>query len=203
MSEGGLELSDPLVVDASGVMQILRRDHQRLGVVLERVEGELGSRNKLDGLSFDPQRRQRLLAMLSFLHEYADRVHHPLESRLFDRLIEKGLTPLERRVVFVTMSQHEEILGDLLSLQEALRSLPEHRQSPVGEGLQARAQRYLDGQKRHLHFEDSQLLPLICARLTAEDWCDMERELSVQISILREVCEADLLPVFRAILDPA
>ena len=203
MTVGELELEEPVRIDASKVMAILQRDHQRLGAVLERVEHELGARRDLQALCADAASHGRLLGMLAFLHEYADRIHHPLETRLFDRLIEKGLTPSERRVVFVTMSQHEEILGDLLGLQEELRRLQGQAPRELAAALRTRAERYLDAQKRHLHFEDSQLLPLIFARLTARDWCEMERDLAAQIGIIAESCEREFLPAFRAILEAA
>ncbi len=194
-------------MDASTVMALLRRDHRRLCAVLERVESEVAAQADVDALCADERRQGRVLAMLGFLHEYAERIHHPVENRLFDRLIEKGLTPSERRVVFVTMSQHEEILGDLLGLQEALRRLHEEPAGAEGStpatALRTRANCHLEAHKRHLQFEESQLLPLIESRLTARDWREVEEELSAQIGAITQVCEAEFLPVFRAILEAA
>jgi hemerythrin-like domain-containing protein len=204
VSEGNVEVHATTEIDASEVMAILRQDHRRLGAVLEGVERELvGSHRHLQALRADSLRHGRVVAMLRFLSEYAERVHHPLENRLFDRLIEKGLTPCERRVVFVILAQHEEILGDLASLQAALRGLQAVPSQADAAALKARTERYLEAQRRHLNFEDSQLLPLIWARLTAHDWRDMEQDLAAQMDAIAVLCEREFLPAFHAILEAA
>lgn len=196
MTPAEASIVEPGAGNASAVLGQLQLDHARLNQVLGVVARHIESTDTLIPEGDQPY-RHALAGMLSFLHEYADRVHHPLENRLFDRLIEKGLTPSERRVVFVTMSQHEEILADVRSLRDALCA-------PHGGAVEkSEVERYLQVQRRHLDFEDTQLLPLIYGRLTERDWRDMEPELSAQMQALQQVCDTELLAAFLAIVEAA
>ena len=82
------------------LLERLGRDHARitsvtreLAILADAVNGQ----TKPDW--------QRMKELVEFLCYYADRVHHPLEDKLFDRLLNKGLTPTERRLLYRNLDQ--------------------------------------------------------------------------------------------------
>ena len=104
------------------LIERLGKDHARIAaVVRELAELTEALDQVLDW--------QRLSELVEFLDYYADQVHHPLEDRLFDRLMNKGLTPTERHLVFRNLGQHQEIralteaLTTQIDLAKARRSL--------------------------------------------------------------------------------
>lgn len=158
------------------LIERLDRDHVRIAAVIQQF-GELCDpfAAELDW--------QRIGELMEFLDYYADRIHHPLEDRLFDRLVNKGLTPAERHLVFRNLDQHQEI-----------RSLTEALAEQIGIGLRGgtvdvdefreTAARYLSLQERHMRFEESYLFPLLEGAFDNRDW-------NALMGILKEAPEAD------------
>jgi len=111
---------------------------------------------------------------LEFLDHYADQVHHPLEDRIFDVVLHKGLTPTERHLVFRNLGQHQ----DLMTRTEVLREMTSS--AVAGEVVDAAAfveslDEYLSLQRRHMKFEEMHIFPLLLARLDNADWNELQR----------------------------
>jgi len=144
------------------LIQRLGGDHVRIAGVVREV-AEL-----IDTTAKEPD-WQRLSEVIEFLSFYADRVHHPLEDRLFDRLVNKGLTPTERRLVFKNLRQHQEITALTEAMSEQIvRALKggvidadDFRETAAG---------YVSLQHRHMRFEEAYLFPLLEAEFDDQDW---------------------------------
>jgi hemerythrin-like domain-containing protein len=158
------------------LIERLSRDHARIAVVVRQF-GEL-----CDPVTAELD-WQQLRELVEFLDHYADHVHHPLEDRLFDRLVNKGLAPTERHLVFRNLDQHQEIR----SLTEALAGEIE---IALGGGtvdadeFRETAAQYLSLQERHMRFEESHLFPLLEEVFDSRDW-------NVLMGILQEAPEPD------------
>lgn len=158
------------------LIERLGRDHARIAAVVRQF-GELCDpvTPELDW--------QQLREIVEFLDYYADQIHHPLEDRLFDRLVNKGLTPTERHLVFRNLGQHQEI-----------RSLTEALAGQIGIALyggtvdvdefRETAAQYLSLQERHMRFEESYLFPLLEGAFDNRDW-------NMLMGILEEAPEPD------------
>jgi len=146
------------------VIERLRRDHDRIkGVARELFELIDGAEDRRD------DDWQRMVELLGFLTYYADRIHHPLEDRLFDRLLNKGLTPTERRLLFRNLSQHEEITMLTEELARDAR-LAQAGGVPAENEFSEKLTGYLNLQRQHMTFEETQLFPLLEARFDNTDW---------------------------------
>jgi hemerythrin-like domain-containing protein len=144
------------------LIERLGKDHARIAAVVR----ELAELTETLGEVLD---WQRLSELVEFLDYYADRVHHPLEDRLFDRLVNKGLTPTERHLVVRNLAQHQEIR----TLTEALaRQIDLARKGGAVDldDFRELAANYLGLQRRHMRFEESHLFPLLEAEFDNEDW---------------------------------
>ena len=144
------------------LLERLSRDHARIAGVLKRLA------DLADTLEADPD-WDALSEDIEFLDYYADKVHHPLEDRVFDHLVDKGLTPTERHLVFKNLGQHEEITGltEMLA-EQAFRAAAGGAVdvSDFSDALNA----YISLQRRHLRFEENQLFPLLEQGLDNSDW---------------------------------
>lgn len=112
---------------------------------------------------------ERVGELIEFLDYYADRVHHPLEDRLFDHLVNKGLTPTERHLVFKNLRQHQEIKSMTESLADSVSRALEGSVVDSAEFLESVAE-YIALQRRHMRFEESHLFPLLDQEFENRDW---------------------------------
>lgn len=144
------------------LLERLSRDHARIASVVRQLL------ECADTLSEEPD-WIRMGELIGFLDYYADRIHHPLEDRLFDHLVNKGLTPAEHHLVFRNLHQHQEIQ----TMTEALSvTLGERRIGTVVDSKEflERVSEYAALQSRHMHFEETHLFPLLEQQFENRDW---------------------------------
>lgn len=153
------------------LLERLSRDHARIAGVLKRLA------DLADRLETDPD-WDTLSEHVSFLDYYADKVHHPLEDRVFDHLVNKGLTPTERHLVFKNLGQHEEITAMTEALAEKASAAAANGMVDVAE-FSDELNAYLSLQLRHLRFEENQLFPLLEQGLDNSDWNRLTRVVNV------------------------
>jgi len=155
------------VIAASGgvlplLLERLSRDHARIASVVRQLA------LLADDLDAAPD-WAGIAECLAFLDYYADKVHHPLEDRVFDHLVNKGLTPTERHLVFKNLGQHEEITTMTETLARTAQDAVEGVVIDVPEFQEALAA-YISLQRRHMRFEEHQLFPLLDQGLENSDW---------------------------------
>jgi hemerythrin-like domain-containing protein len=112
-----------------------------------------------------------LWAMISYLEEFPEKLHHPKESAyLFARLRQRTheadtvLAELER--------QHAAGAQHVRDLELALG----HYEADIPDGLEkfsAAVEKFADEILKHMAFEESTLIPLARKHLTAEDWVEI------------------------------
>jgi hemerythrin-like domain-containing protein len=155
-------------VDAPGLaLQLLLEDHKTLCEVIDALETRLPQVSKRD-----PETLDLLANLIDYIAEYPDRVHHPREDRIIERLIDKGLTPSERTVVELTVSQHAE-LGAATARMEVDMDALLSKQRDAGVQLDHDARVYLAMQKEHMRREEQQLFPMAVRLFTPADWSEI------------------------------
>ena len=144
------------------LLERLSRDHARISGVVKRLADladELESSPDWNGVA----------ELIDFLDYYADKVHHPLEDRVFDYLLNKGLTPTERQLLRKNLGQHEEITAMTSTLERQAAAAAAGTLIDVPEFYDS-VQSYIALQKRHMRFEEHQLFPLLDQGLDNSDW---------------------------------
>jgi hemerythrin-like domain-containing protein len=144
------------------LLERLSRDHARIAGVVKRLA------DLAEELDSSPD-WSSIAELIDFLDYYADKVHHPLEDRVFDYLVNKGLTPTERHLVFKNLRQHEEIIGMTETLARQASEAAAGTPVDVPEFTDALLA-YISLQMRHLRFEENQLFPLLDQGLDNSDW---------------------------------
>lgn len=144
------------------LLERLSRDHTRIAAVVEQLAmlaDELDAAPDWAGIA----------ELIDFLDYYADKVHHPLEDKVFDHLVNKGLTPTERHLVFKNLDQHEVITSMTEALGRAAEQAVAGEVVDVAEFQESLAV-YMSLQLRHIRFEEHQLFPLLDQGLANSDW---------------------------------
>ena len=149
-------------------LQRLLEDHKVLCGVIEALEMRLPQISKRD-----PDTLDLLANLIDYIAEYPDRVHHPREDRIIERLIDKGLTPSERIIVELTVAQHAELGAATARMQVDIDALLS-RQRDAGVQLDQDAKIYLAMQKEHMRREEQQLFPMAVRLFTPADWREIE-----------------------------
>lgn len=112
-----------------------------------------------------------LWAMISYLDEFPEKLHHPKESAyLFDRLRQR--THDADSVIAELEKQHDAGARHVRDLELALG----HYEAGIPGGLQqfsVAVEKFADEILKHMAFEESILIPLARKHLTAEDWVEI------------------------------
>lgn len=149
-------------------LQIIRDEHaavaamlRSLVLMMDRGPGDAPER------FFDVVR-----AMLFYIDEFPERLHHPKESDLlFPRLarVAPELMPVIRRLE----SDHMNGEGKVRELQHLLLGwelIGETRRAPFSDAARAYVGFYLE----HMRTEETQILPVAQKVLTDEDWAQLD-----------------------------
>lgn len=137
-------------------------------------------------------------AMLRYLDEYPERLHHPKEDKyLFARLIERA--PQTLPVVQRLTAEHEE--GARL-IRELERSLMLFEESwPAGAlKFQMAVEAYARFHWDHMRVEEKELLPLAEKHLTAADWEWVDGAFAGNLDPIADLREKDFGRLFSRIV---
>jgi hemerythrin-like domain-containing protein len=107
-----------------------------------------------------------LLEMVDYLAQYPDQYHHPREDLLFSRMLDSDSTfgtKLER-----LEREHDTLHRFTHELFNELTRIADGRPVERPE-LSRRIERYIDGYRRHMDYENSQVFPLAKGTLSAAD----------------------------------
>jgi hemerythrin-like domain-containing protein len=151
--DGAPRRADPAMEKTSmhPVVRRLHRDHAHLDEVLDLLERRVNAFHDGEPIDFE------LIAMvLEYLADYADRVHHRLEDRLFAPLQERddAVGPLARQV----MQQHPHLSSRTRQLQNTIEGVV-HDAVVTREELEQQARAFIGLQREHLRLEENRLLP--------------------------------------------
>ena len=151
-------------------IDIIKSEHRALAAVLsalnEFVDGVASGR-------FQPD-FQLLEAMISYVTELPDKVHHPKEDDY----------------LFVALRRRSEAIGSVLDLlqlehrdgpdktQALLQALRRYRVAgaPEFESFREAEKRYVEEQWHHMSTEETKVLPLAAQVLTPEDWAAIDAQ---------------------------
>lgn len=113
-----------------------------------------------------------LRAMLFYVDEFPERLHHPKETELlFPKL--RALAPQARELLDRLDADHDRGERAVRALQHELLAF-ELLGEPRRAGFQRAAQRYVDAYLQHMALEEREILPLAAQVLGEEDWAELD-----------------------------
>ena len=149
-------------------IRIIRDEHSTLAAML-RSMGMMVDR----GPGKDPQSFFDVLgAMLFYIDEFPERLHHPKESELlFPRVA--ALVPETAELIARLDKDHHKGEANVRELQHLLKAW-----ELIGEArrvaFETAAKRYLDFYLEHMRLEETVILPAALKVLGAADWAELD-----------------------------
>ncbi|MEZ5606712.1 MAG: hemerythrin domain-containing protein [Burkholderiaceae bacterium] len=145
-------------------LKIIRDEHSSLAAMLQstRMLVERGPQDDARGF-FDVLR-----AMLFYIDEFPERLHHPKETEL---LFPRVLKAAPETATAIARLDHdheytEKAVRDLQHLLIAWELMGESRRAAFTKAFT----RYVDLYLSHMHLEEQEILPAAIEHLSAEDW---------------------------------
>lgn len=152
----------------TAALDIIRDEHQALAAMLRSLKLLL-ARARREGTQPD---FAVLRAMLFYVDEFPERLHHPKESELlFPRLRERApeLAPLLQRLDH----DHERGEAAIRKVEHALLAfevMGETRRAAFEQSVE----RYVAGYLEHMATEEAEVLPAARRALTPADWAELD-----------------------------
>lgn len=172
---------------------ILKDEHRSIAAVLHGLK-------QLARLALDPKVKpdfRVFRAMLRYIDEYPERLHHPKEDQyLFARLLTRA--PQARPLVEALQAEHEEGARLIRELERLLLFFEEGW--PAGAGaFQVAVDEYAEFHWKHMRKEEQELLPLAERHLAAEDWREIHRAFAANGDPVAGLQERDFERLFSRI----
>lgn len=144
------------------VMKKLYRDHAHFVQLLDIFEGELNKYNDGGDLAAD-----LVTDVIDYIDHYADTIHHPIEDQLYQTQLarsDNGREVLEKLLV-----QHQVIMTLTKEFKLAFAANAQGTAVSPDEVVQ-KGRDYIEQQRNHQKFEESDAFPLLNRELSDEDF---------------------------------
>lgn len=179
-------------------LRVIRDEHQALAAMLRSMGLLLAQSRRASSLpSFDVLR-----AMLLYVDEYPERLHHPKESELLFPKVRKRAPELASVLDRLDLDHErgEAALRDLSHRLLAFEVLGEPRRAAFETALETYTRRYLE----HMAIEEHDILPAAVRVLTPEDWSELDQAFAANLDPLTgHAAEDAYRPLFQKILSAA
>jgi hemerythrin-like domain-containing protein len=176
-------------------LQIIRDEHQALAAML-RSMSMLLSQARRDGVLPD---FGVLRAMLFYVDEFPERLHHPKESELLFPKVREHCPDLRPVLDRLEREHHagEMAIRDLEHSMLAFEVLGEPRR----EACEGAVERYVAFYLEHMGVEEEQILPAARQHFDADDWAEIDAAFAANRDPLTGHEPDDVYrPLFRKIL---
>lgn len=167
---GGIAASSPspgeLAVMAQVIDQLVR-DHRNMALLLDIIEEEIDAYRRDHVPDFD-----LLRVMAEYTLNYPDRVHHPRENLVLERLVERD--PAAGEAVGNLVAEHARLAELTLEFAKAMNAAANDVELSR-EWFDALAAEYLSANRRHMQVEETQFFPRALSVLTGDDWAEIDQ----------------------------
>ena len=154
-------------------LSIIRHEHRALSAMLRSITLLLGEHRRRNTLpDFDA-----LQAMLFYIDEFPEKLHHPKESRLlFPKL--RGRSAQTDAVLDRLDRDHARGEQAIRELEHALLGFRMMSGTDQGEArrnsFESLMKQYADFYLQHMRVEEAEILPLAETVLGADDWAELD-----------------------------
>lgn len=178
-------------------IQKIRDEHRSISAVLHGLK-------QLARDAQDPRVKpgfDSLRAMIRYIDEYPERLHHPKEDEhLFARV--EARSPQAKALVDALKAEHQEGAGLVRDLERSLVFFEDAWPAGAREFLQA-VDAYAEFHWKHMRKEETELMPLAEKVLTPEDWRAIDAAFDVNQDPIAGIRERDFESLFTKIVNLA
>jgi len=144
------------------IMEQLEIDHRNVALMMKLLEAELDVVHDMDNADFE-----LMHDVMRYMTHYPDRVHHPMEDLLFDRM--RSEDPAVREATEALRREHVGLLEKGQAFLEMLRRVVDGAMVERTE-LEERGRDYVAFMRHHMTREDEQVFPHAARTLSEDDW---------------------------------
>ncbi len=179
-------------------LSILFNEHHRLGAILAC----LGDIAEAGTGQFGNSERKTVVALLHYLDDFVYRHHHPKEDNFLFPAVAK-CCPEAAEDIATLEAQHAKGTEHLHRLQNLLRSV-KPGDSRSSEPLLRELQQYVDHERQHMAFENTQIFTRAQQLLQPQEWEPIDRAFNDhQDPLFGDAANAQLRQRFLDILSRA
>lgn len=149
------------------VLRCLFEEHRHLGALVNALEHRAGQSGRLGSADYYLMRD-----IVGYLHDYPDKVHHPTENLLFEKLLVKEPS----MVYFVKRLRrdHDTVAQETAELQQLLEEAIEEPDDEKEDAVREASKVFVAHQRTHMSFENREMFPAAIDTLSQEDWEEIE-----------------------------
>ncbi|WP_028862232.1 hemerythrin domain-containing protein [Psychromonas aquimarina] len=150
------------------MLAIIRNDHANINQLLSIL------RKKIIRLEQDEKIDYRLIkAMITYLREYSDKYHHPMEDLIYEYYLKYRVVPDE--VANRLSREHKLISKATIELDELLDMILLDAIVPKEHCIK-KLNDFVKFQSAHLAYEEQEVLPAIKESLSPDDWSTLQQQ---------------------------
>lgn len=154
----------------SDVMNQLREEHRNIAKLLQALEYQLAVFDTGEKPDYDV-----LNAIADYFVGFPDRCHHPKEDLVYRKMRERDPGLAERMVDLE--AEHGKIAALARRFQNAIQNILQEVEVPRG-AFEDLARHFVGEQRRHMQAEEEHFFPLALKVLTADDWREIDEQIS-------------------------
>ncbi len=143
--------------------QRLHDDHRRLTQVLGVLEAQIDHLARAEEIDFD-----LMLDAMTYITEFPNRLHHPVEDVLFARLA--AIDPTASDACLTQIAEHERLFHDSAAFYALLEAVQMDEATLMRDRLADAGREFIAAQRAHLLREERELLPRAEQRLDSAQW---------------------------------
>jgi len=113
--------------------------------------------------------------IVRYMHEYSDKVHHPTEDLMFDKLVKRK--PDHKQDVARLRRDHRFLDKNTSKLMKLLEAAAKSHTPEAAEAAREATRTYTRRLRQHMQFEEEELFPSATQCLANRDWRNIEARL--------------------------
>ncbi len=155
------------------IMEQLETDHRNVAMMMNVLEAQLDVMHEMDNADFE-----LMHGVMHYMTHYPDRVHHPMEDLMFDRI--KTDDPEVIASIEGLRREHVGLLEKGKAFRDTLRGVVDGAMVER-DALEAQGRDYVEFMRHHMTRENEQVFPAATRSLSDEDWAAVASAFESQV----------------------
>lgn len=144
------------------ILDIIQKEHRNMSGLLKFLSARLDELKQEQSIRYD-----LIKDIIDYLHEYADRHHHPCEDLIYDYYLEHKKK--QKESIHQLEQQHKQLSQLTERLQDMTDMILMDAVVPQEQYVIA-LEEFLTMQINHLNYEEEKIIPALREELDEKDW---------------------------------
>ncbi len=177
------------------VLRCLFEEHRHLNALMRALERKTRQNGSLKVGDYC-----LLRDIVWYLHDYPDRVHHPTENLLFEKMLQRD--PSRKKTVTGLRRDHKAVAVETRGLLDLLDKAIDKPGKKVEQSVRRDCLDFVEHQREHMQFENQKLFPAAIETLSEVDWKQIETHFAaVEDPLFGRVVGNSHRPLYEYLVD--